>query len=113
MRYAGGLLLLVAGLASGVASVAVHERGWWALAWVGAAVLALMVWVGPGWLTRLPFAVGFDAVVGAGAYQRPEGDYLIGTSPHGYALLLLAFLLLLGAIVTLPRPHRAREGAST
>jgi hypothetical protein len=113
VRYAGGLLLLVAGLASGVAAVVVHERGWWALAWVTASVLATMVWVGAGWVTRLPFAVGFDTAVGAGAYQRAEGDYLVGTSPHGYALLALAFLLLLWAVVTLPRPQRLRGGAST
>lgn len=113
MRLAGGLLLLVAGAASGVAAIAVHERGWWALAWVAVAVLALMVWVGPGWLTRPPFALGFDAVVAVGAHQRAEGDYLVGTSSHGYALLLLALLLLLGSIVTLPRPQPAGGGAST
>ena len=113
VRYAGGLLLLVAGLATGLAAVVEHERGWWALAWVAVAVLALMVWVGRGWLTRLPFAVGFDAVVAAGSYQRAEGDYLVGTSAHGYALLVLGFLVLFGSVVTLPRPQRTRKGDSS
>jgi hypothetical protein len=113
VKYAGGVLLLAAGLGSGVAAVVVHERGWWALAWVTAAAVALMVWVGPGWLTRLPFALGFDAAVAVAAYQRPEGDYLVGTSAHGYALLVLAFVLLFGSIVTLPRPRRSRRAEST
>lgn len=110
MKVAGGLMLFVYGLATGVAAVVLHAAGWWPIAWVVVASALLMVFVGPGWLTWLPFALGFGAVVALGAQRRGEGDYLVGTSTQGYVLLGLATLLLVAAIVTLPRPRPRDRG---
>ena len=113
MRLAGGVLLLVAGLATGTAAVLLHEQ-WWCVPWVAVALLASMVAVGPGWTTRPPLALGFVVPVVLGAVRRPEGDYLVGTTTRGYLLLGLTGLLVIGTIVTLPRPcSRDRERVSS
>ena len=109
MRFAGGLLLLVAGLATGTAAVVVHEL-WWGLPWVAVALLATLRWIGPGWTTRLPLAVGFAVPVGLGARPTTAGDYLVGASTRGFLLLGLTALVVLAAIVTLPRPRPRDRG---
>ena len=50
--------------------------------------------------------VGFAAGVARAVPERPEGDYTVATSMRGYGLLLVAFLVLLVALATLPRPRR-------
>ncbi len=108
MRVLLALVLLVVGAGSGVAAVAVHGH-WWGLALAAAAVLATLVAVGPGWTTRLPFAVGFGLVVARLAVARPEGDYVVAADAKGYLLLLLALVVVATAIATLPRPGRVRR----
>lgn len=98
--------LLAVGAATGLATVLAHEL-WWGLPLATAAVAATFVWVGRGWTTRLPFALGFVAAVLVVLPARPEGDYLVASSPRGYALLLLTLLVLVFALATLPRPRRA------
>ena len=104
-RLATALVLLAAGLATAVAAVAVHEL-WWGLPVIALLAVAGLVAVGRGWSTRLPLAAGFVGGVAWAVPARPEGDYAIATSGRGYGLLLVAFVVLLAALVTLPRPRR-------
>lgn len=103
---AAGLLLV--GAATGVAAVAVHSL-WWGLPLAAAAAAAALAGVGPGWLTRLPLALGFIATVGLAVPRRSEGDYVVAGDAPGLLLLLLALVVLLVALVTLPRPRHGDE----
>jgi hypothetical protein len=100
---AGALLLL--GVGTGVASVALHEL-WWGLLLTVAAMVATLVGLPPGWWSRLPFALGWAGLVGWVVSPRPEGDYAIRQDRPGYALLGLAVLVLGFGLATLPRPGR-------
>ena len=108
MRVLLALALLAVGAVSAVAAVAVHGR-WWGLALAAVAVLASLVALGPGWSTRLPFAVGFVGVVGRLALTRPEGDYVLAADVQGYLLLLLTLVVAGFALATLPRPGSGRR----
>jgi hypothetical protein len=99
-------LSLLAGVAAGVATVAVHQW-WWGLLLATAATLVGLVAAPPGWWTRLPFAVGFGGAVALLAVPRGAGDYLVGSTWQGYAVLGLALVVLMAAIATLPRPGRS------
>jgi hypothetical protein len=99
------VLLALLGAAIAVAGVVAHEL-WWGLPLTAAALVCVLVWVGRGWLTRLPLALGFVVVVGLAVPTRPEGDYLVSSSGRGYLLLALALAVLLVAVVTLPSPRR-------
>ncbi len=94
--------LLAAGAVTGVAAVGLHEL-WWGFVLVVAAGLAAVVALPPGWWSRLAFVAGFAALVGWLAVPRSEGDYLISTDWQGYGLLAFGFVLLVGALATLPR----------
>jgi hypothetical protein len=102
-------MALLAGVAAGVASVAVHQW-WWGLLLAAAAALLVVVAAPPGWATRLPFALGFAGAVGLLAVPRGEGDYLVAATGAGYAVLGLALVVLMVAIATLPRPGRGDPG---
>lgn len=107
VRVLGALLLGLLGAVVALAAVVAHEL-WWGLPLTAASLAAVFVWVGRGWLTRLPVALGFMGLSLVAVPTRPEGDYLVSSSIHGYLFLLLALLTLLVAVVTLPRPpHRA------
>ena len=105
LRVLEALLLAGLGAIVAVAGVVAHEL-WWGLPLTAATLVAVLVWVGRGWLTRLPLALGFVAVVGVAVPTRPEGDYLVSSSGRGYLLLLLTLAALLVTVVTLPRPRR-------
>lgn len=105
-RIAAAVLLLLLGGLTALASVAAHEL-WWGLPLAASAVAATLVWVGRGWLTRLPFALGYVGVVLVALDTRPEGDFVVASSTRGYLLLLLTLLVLVVTVVTLPRPGRA------
>jgi hypothetical protein len=96
--------LLLAGAATGVATVALHDL-WWGLVLAAVATLAAVVALPPGWWSRLAFVVGWDLVVGWLAFPRPEGDYLLSQDVQGYAVLGLGLVLIVLAIGTLPRPR--------
>ena len=96
---------LLAGVALGVATVAVYQW-WWGLLLAVATTLLVALVTPPGWATRLPLALGFAATVALGAIPRGEGDYLVAATGRGYAVLGLAVLVLCLAIATLPRPVR-------
>jgi hypothetical protein len=106
LRVLEALLLALLGAVIAIAAVAAHEL-WWGLPLTAATLTAGLVWVGRGWWTRLPLALGFVIVVLAAVPTRPEGDYLVSSTTRGYLFLLLTLLTLLAAVVTLPRPRRA------
>src|SRR5689334_15773306 len=102
-------LAALGGIAVAVATVAVYQW-WWGLLLAAAATLALVLVTPPGWTTRLPLAAGYVGTVALTAVPRGEGDYLIGSTGRGYAVLGLALLVLCIAIATLPRPERRQSG---
>ena len=99
-------LTLMAGLATAVATVAVHQR-WWGLA-LGVATTLLMLFAAPpGWWTRLPFGLGFAVMIGLFGVPRPEGDYLVATDLEGLVVLATAFVVLVVSLATLGQPRRS------
>jgi len=104
VRALGAVVLLAAGAVTGVAAVAVHQR-WWGLALAAGAVVATVLALPRGWWSRLPFALGFVAVLGLAMSPRPEGDYLVPGNARGYLLLAVGLVVFLIAVATLPRPR--------
>lgn len=98
-------LSLLAGIAAGVATVAVYQLGY-GLPLAVVTVLVLLVVTPAGWGTRLPYAVGFALILGVLSTTRGEGDYVITSTWGGYAVLGLALVVLMVAVATLPRPGR-------
>ncbi len=99
-------MTLLAGVAAGVATVAVYQW-WWGLLLAVAASLLTILAAPAGWATRLPFALGFAGAVVLLALPRGGGDYLVASTGPGYAVLATAVLVVALAIATLPRPGRA------
>ena len=98
-------MTLLAGVAAGVATVAVYQW-WWGLLLGAAATLLTLLAAPAGWSTRLPFAAGFGLAVLLLAVPRGEGDYLVSGTGPGYAVLGLALVVVMIALSTLPRPGR-------
>lgn len=104
---AAGLVLpfFVIGVVVGVASAAVHAT-WWGLP-LAIAATATTAYVAPaGWRARIPFVLGWAAVVGLLSVPTSEGDYLIAGDVSGYALLGFGVVLVVTGFVTLPPPRR-------
>jgi hypothetical protein len=99
-------MTLMAGLATGIATVAVHQV-WWELALAAAATVALLLAAPPGLWTRVPFAVAYAGMVGVASVPRPEGDYLLGGNVEGYAVLGTALWVLVVSFATLRRPAQS------
>ncbi len=104
MRVLAAVGLLLAGGATGIATVALHEL-WWGLALSVVATVWTTLVLPAGWWTRLAFVGGWVLTVGWLTFPRTEGDYLISQDVQGYAVLALGLLLLVFAIATLPRPR--------
>ncbi len=111
MKLVSAALLLLAGAATGLATVAVHQVGW-ALALAALATIAVLVALGRGWWTRLPFGLGWVGFVAWVTPARDEGDYAVSSDPAGYALIALAVVVLVYSIVTLPPPRRGQAGST-
>lgn len=105
MRLLVAAGLVVVGAVTGLASVAVHQRGWWLLLAAVATCTALAA-LPPGWWSRLAFTLGWTGLVGWLVVPRPEGDYAIGSDLAGYALIGLGLVILVAGVATLPRPVR-------
>ena len=105
MHLAAAALLLVVGAATAVATVALHQL-WWGLLLGAAATVAGLLGLPRGWLTRLPYALGWVAGVGYLTLPEPGGGFAIGANTSGYAVFGLALVVLLLATATLPRPGR-------
>lgn len=104
MRALAAVAVAGLGAASGIATVAVHDRSWawWVLA-VAAPVAAALA-LPPG-ARRAGFAAGWFALVFVAMLGRPEGDVVVTATPRGYGLLAVGVLLLSVAVVTIPRPR--------
>ena len=103
MRPLLAVALLLLGVGTGLAAVALHEF-WWGLLLTGLATGATLLGLPPGWWSRLPFALGWAGLVGWVVNPRPEGDYAIRQDLPGYVLLGIAVLVLGFGVATLPRP---------
>jgi hypothetical protein len=105
MRIVVAVLLLAAGAATALATVALHTLGWGFL-FGAVATLAALVAVGPGWWTRLAFGLGWVGFIAWVTPTRAEGDYAISSDLAGYGLIAFALVVLIYSVVTLPRPRR-------
>ena len=108
---------LLAGLATAVGTVAVHQWWWGLLLGAGASLLTELA-TPAGWWTRLPYAAGYAGVVGLAATPRGAGDYLVSADGRGYAVVGVALVVVVLAVATLPRPgrrefHRVPGGTPT
>jgi hypothetical protein len=99
-------MTLMAGLATGIGTVAVHQA-WWGLALALAATTALLLAAPPGLWTRVPFALGYAGVVGLASVPRPEGDYLLAADLEGYVVLGAALGALVFSFATLRGPAQS------
>jgi hypothetical protein len=93
-----------------LATILLHPL-WWGFSLSVVATLAALLALPRGWLTRLPFGVGFVALVAWMAPQRDEGDFVVSSDLLGYALLGFSLVVLVVAVATLPRPRRVRSDA--
>ena len=99
-------MTLMAGLACGIGTIAVHQE-WWGLLLGAAATAAVLVAAPAGLWTRIPFAAGYAGVVGLASVPRAEGDYLLAGNVAGYLVLGLALGVLTFAVATLLRPRKS------
>jgi hypothetical protein len=93
-----------AGALTGIASVALHQR-WWGLLLGLVAPAVTLVALHPGW-ARLPFALGWVAMIGYLSMPHPAGGFVIADGLAGYVLLAAAMAFLVSALVTLPHPRK-------
>lgn len=99
------LLAFGVGAVTGLASTAVHDKGW---GWFLLAVVApgAAAWAHPaGWL-RLGFSAGWIALLVVALQGTAAGSYAISADLRGYLFLACAMTLMVAAIVTLPSPAR-------
>lgn len=104
-RWAYAVSTFVLGAASGLASVAVHDKSWLWFVLALAAPLATTIAVAAG-LLRVAFVAGWFGVLMLAVLGRPEGDYAISSNVRGYSLLGAGLLILALAVATIPRPVR-------
>lgn len=105
-RVPVAISLLLLGAVTGTATVVVHRTTWGLALGLAATVLTAYA-LPPGWSTRLPFVLGWVAMVGWLTVPRPEGDYLVSENWQGYTMLGVGMVLLVTGLATLPRPRRA------
>lgn len=112
-RVALAVGLLIVGLAVGLASVAVHAL-WWGLP-LAVVTTALTAYAAPGgWSGRLPFVLGWAAMVGGLSIPQGDGDFLIAGDTNGYILVGFGMSVLVAGCVTLPAPrNNASSDAAT
>jgi len=103
-----GLVALVVGGFLSVCTVALHGYAWGLLLGL-ATVTACLVALPGGWWARLPFAVGWSAVVALASGQRREGDYLVASDVHGYLLLAAAVVVFVCGLLGLVRHDAPAE----
>ncbi|GAA1547020.1 hypothetical protein GCM10009788_56460 [Nocardioides humi] len=110
LRALSALGSLVLGAGVGLATVGLHRYGW-GLGLGAAATAATLVALPGGWWARLPFALGWVALLGVASVQRPEGDYVVAGDVSGYLLLAVGAVVLGAGCVGLLRRPGARGNA--
>lgn len=98
----------VLGLATGVATVALHAT-WWGLLLGLVASFSTLLALPPRWFTRPTFGGGWVVPVALGAGRRPEGDYLIAADPAGYLLLAATLALIVMAVLGAATARRSEK----
>ncbi|GAB4002843.1 hypothetical protein GCM10028772_04780 [Nocardioides ultimimeridianus] len=78
-------------------TVALHGYGWGLL--LGLAATAATLVALPGGWARMPFAVGWCALVIYASQVRPEGDFVIGQDPSGWTVLGSGIVVLIAGMV--------------
>ncbi len=114
-KLVAALLLLVAGWATGLATVVLHGI-WWGLLLAGGASLAMLVALGNAWWSRLPFGLGWVLCLASMYGTRAEGDFLVAGDLSGYVLVALTTVVFVVSVVTVARPRRVArpdEGVPT
>ena len=106
MKVLAAVGAFVLGLVVGLSSVALHHY-WWGLLLAIAATSTAAFALPAGWWARMPFAVGWVAMVGYLALPSDEGDYAISSDVQGYVLLGFAVALLVASMVTLQPIRRS------
>jgi hypothetical protein len=104
------LACLILGAGVGLATVLLHGYGW-GLGLGIAATAATLVALPGGWWRRLPFALGWTAMLGVATVQRPEGDYVVASDAAGYLLLATGAVVLGAGFVGLLDRRAAAEDA--
>lgn len=115
LKLVAAFLLLVAGWATGLATVVLHGL-WWGLLLAGAASLTMLAALGSAWWSRLPFGLGWVACVASMYGTRDEGDFVVAGDVSGYTLVALATMIFVVSVVTVARPRRVagrEEGVPT
>lgn len=107
-----GVLLFVGG-AVGLAAVAVHAL-WWGLPLAVTATVITAYAAPGGWSARLPFVLGWAAIVGLLSVPRAGGGFLVAADVNGYVLIGFGVSVLVAAFVTQPAPrNNASSDAAT
>jgi len=96
-RAAVGLASLVLGVAVAVCVVALHEYVWGLL--LGLVTTAAALVALPGGWARLPFGIGWSALVWLASARRPEGDVVITRDASGWTLLGAAVAVLILSMI--------------
>ncbi|MGH3362689.1 MAG: hypothetical protein ACRDOM_09560 [Nocardioides sp.] len=115
VKLVAALLILVAGWATGLATVVLHGI-WWGLLLAGAASLVMLAALGRAWWSRLPFGLGWVVCVGSVLGPRGEGDLVVAGDVSGYLLVALAVVVFVVSVVTVASPRRVAgpdEGVPT
>ncbi|GAB3851230.1 hypothetical protein GCM10028801_00360 [Nocardioides maradonensis] len=101
MRWLGRLVVAAATLLLGGAvslfTVALHGYPW-GLALGLMTTAATMVALPGGW-ARMPFALGWSALVVYASQVRPEGDFVIAQDVAGWAVLVAAVVVLIAGMI--------------
>jgi hypothetical protein len=101
---------LALGAAVGLGTVVLHRYAWGMGLGIAATVATLVALPG-GWWRRLPFALGWTAILGVATVQRPEGDYVIASDASGYLLLATGAVVLGSGFVGLLGRRTTAEDA--
>lgn len=107
MKVLQALVALALGLATATAAVVLHDITW-TLA-LAAVTTFSTTWALPrGVRGRVPYALGWMAVLALSVSPTGSGGYLLGSTTSGYAVLVLGLVAFSASIATFPLKRRRR-----
>lgn len=107
MKLLQALGALALGLVTATAAVVLHDITWT----LGLAAVATFstVWALPrGIPGRVPYALGWMAVLAVAVSPTAAGGYLLGSTTSGYVVLVLGLVAFSVSIATFPLKRRRR-----